>query len=109
MRAALAIACAVAVLSAASPSYADRIDGDWCSQDGKNLRIDGPSIRTPSGMQTSGNYTRHEFMYAAPDGDPDKGQVIMMRQVHEELMRLVRVKDGVPGETEEWRRCDVTS
>ncbi len=109
MRAVLAIALAVAVLTAASPAYADRIDGDWCSKEGKNLRIDGPSIRTPAGIQTSGNYMRHEFMYEPPEGDPDKGQIIMMRQIHDELMQLSRVKDGVPGQTEEWRRCNVTS
>ena len=104
-----AVLATLAVLAAASPAHADRIDGDWCSKDGKNLRIEGPSIRTPAGIQTTGNYTRHEFMYEPPEGDPDRGQVIMMAQVHVELMRLNRVTNGVPGETEEWRRCNVTS
>ena len=108
MRRPVAIVLALAVF-AATPARADAIDGEWCSAAGKNLMIDGPSIRTPAGIQTTGRYTRHAFTYEPPEDDPDRGQMIVMEQLSEELMHMVRVKDGVPGAIEEWRRCNVTS
>ncbi len=110
MRGALKVGLIVAGLAAAcAPAFADAIDGEWCSQDGKNLEIDGPKIRTPSGINTTGQYTRHSFAYEAPAGDPEFGLVIIMRQHSEEDMELARVKNGEAGPSEAWRRCNVTS
>ena len=97
----------VAALTA-TPAYADRIDGEWCSPKG-SLRIEGPKIRTPAGTDTTGRYTRHAFAYEPPPGDSDTGQMIVMQLLSEELMKLAHVKDGMPGPWEEWHRCNVTS
>lgn len=109
MRRAAAIALVVATFAAAPHAFADAIDGDWCSAGGKNLRIDGSSIRTPAGIRTTGRYSRHAFAYEPPDGDPERGLIVIMDLLNEELMHLVRVKEGVAGAVEEWRRCNVTS
>ena len=108
-KASVAIVVALAALMAAPGAHADAIDGDWCSAAGLSLTIRGPRIRTPSGIDTAGQYSRHAFSYAAPPEDPDSGQMLVMELIHEELMRLVRIKGGVPGSAEEWRRCNVTS
>ena len=61
---------------------ADAIDGDWCEAGGaRSLSIDGPSIRIPSGAEIRGEYDRHAFRYVGPDGDPEAGQVIKMRDL----------------------------
>lgn len=99
------IATAFALAGFATAVHADAIDGEWCSGKGENIKIDGPSIRIPSGKEMTGRYTRHSFAYE----DKDEGQVIIMEQLSEEEMRLARVKDGVASPMEEWRRCNVTS
>jgi len=109
MRRAAAIALVIATFAAAPQALADAIDGEWCFKDGKNLKIEGPQIRTPAGIETTGRYSRHAFAYEPPEGDPDRGLVVVMDLLSEELMHLVRVKDGVASPVEEWRRCNVTS
>lgn len=90
----------------ASPALADAIDGDWCStSEAAHFSIDGPSIVTPAGTATIGDYRRHTFTYEVPEGDPGAGQIIDMRQLNEEQI-LVSV-DG--GEPQLWVRCQVVS
>ena len=89
-----------------SPALADKIDGDWCSTtEIAHFSIAGPTIITPAGTQTTGDYRRHYFTYVVPSGDPGAGQTIDMRQLNEEEI-LVSV-DG--GEPVLWRRCEVIS
>jgi hypothetical protein len=110
MRGAPAAALAIAgLLAAGTPALADAIDGEWCSKEGKNLEIEGPKIRTPAGIDTTGQYTRHSFAYEAPEGDPEKGLVIVMRIFSDEDMELARIKNGEMGPAEMWHRCNVTS
>ena len=109
MRPAAAIVLALATLAAAPHAHADAINGEWCSPKGQNILIEGPRIRLPSGVSIEGQYRRHEFAYEPPKDDPDAGQIIYMQQLSEEMMHLRRVKDGVAGEPELWRRCNVTS
>jgi hypothetical protein len=98
-----------AILAASAPAFADAIDGEWCSKEGKNLEIEGPKIRTPAGIDTTGQYTRHSFAYEPPAGDPEKGLVIVMRIFSDEDMELARIKNGEMGPKEMWHRCNVTS
>lgn len=91
------------------PALADRIDGDWCSADGKHLSIEGPRIVIPSGAEISGQYDRHHFRYSGPAGDPEAGQIIEMQQLSDEEMRLQRTTGGQKMPVETWRRCQVTS
>ncbi len=62
----LLAAGAALVALAATPARADAIDGDWCKADGKRMKIRGPQIITPGGKETSGDYTRHSFVYVVP-------------------------------------------
>jgi hypothetical protein len=86
-------------------AQADQIDGDWCHEDGRHLYIEGPSIRTPSGAETIGEYTRHAFRYDGVDGTPEAGQDIRMQQFSDDDMRLIRSIGGTAGDPEQWRRC----
>jgi hypothetical protein len=90
-------------------AHADAIDGEWCSPDGRHMRIEGPKITTPAGIETRGDYHRHSFAYEGPAGDPEAGQIILMELLNEEEVRLTRVKDGQPSPHQIWRRCQVTS
>lgn len=87
------------------PARADAIDGDWCSEDGRSLTIDGSAIRIPSGARTTGEYARHMFRYVGPSGDPEAGHDIRMRIYSDDDMRLERFIDGVGQPEEQWRRC----
>jgi hypothetical protein len=90
-------------------AHADAIDGEWCFSDGRRMRIEGPKITTPAGIETRGEYHRHSFAYEGPVGDPEAGQVILMELLNEEEVRLTRVKSGQPSPHQIWRRCQVTS
>ncbi len=94
------------VIFSASPALADAIDGDWCSTtEAKQLRIAGPNITTPSGRQTTGDYSRHAFSYVEPDGSPEAGAAIAMQLLNEEEVQ-VSINSGPP---EIWRRCELIS
>jgi hypothetical protein len=90
-------------------AQADAIDGEWCFSDGRRMRIEGPKITTPAGIETRGEYHRHSFAYEGPAGDPEVGQVILMQPLNEEEVQLTRVKGGQPSPHQIWRRCQVTS
>jgi hypothetical protein len=86
----------------AGAAYADSIDGNWCNEKGaRRMSIAGPSIVTPSGAHTTGDYTRHAFSYVVPAGDPGAGTMIRMLLMGEEH---VQVQEG--GATPViWNRC----
>lgn len=93
----------------AGPALADRIDGDWCSADGRHLSIDGARIMIPSGAEISGQYDRHHFRYAGPTGDPEADQTIEMQVLSDEEMRLQRTIGTERKPVETWRRCQAIS
>ena len=105
----VAIGFALATFAAAPHALADVIDGDWCSAKGENLMIEGPKIRIPSGVTIEGQYSRHEFAYQPPEGDPDQGAVVYMELLNEETMVLRRIRDGKITSTDTWHRCNVIS
>ena len=85
------------LLVAATPALADAIDGDWCSDDGQRLTINGPDIVTPAGKQTKGDYDRHHFSYVEPGSS---GTVSMV------LVSQLRMRLKPPaGDEQLWRRC----
>jgi hypothetical protein len=81
---------------------ADAIDGNWCRDVGLRITINGPSIVTPAGTRTQGEYSRHAFSYVIPPGDPDAGATMFMRLLGEEAMQS---RLGAQGPIEDWRRC----
>ncbi|MFZ1773578.1 MAG: hypothetical protein WAT78_06425 [Rhizobiaceae bacterium] len=100
---------AILAVFAATPVLADRIDGDWCNEAGRHVRIDGPEIELPSGAMHKGDYDRHAFRYIAPPGDPDAGTQIRMMVQSDEEMLLFRGDKADFANAEQWRRCEATS
>lgn len=97
---AFALAAAVGAFAAAgSPARADSIDGNWCSPDGRQMRIDGPQITTPTGARVAGQYGRHDFSYVAPGSNA----TVTMRLVNDSTVSL-RPSQSCE-RTETWRRC----
>jgi hypothetical protein len=87
------------------PAWADAIDGNWCSRDGKSMSISGPDIVTPGGTRMKGDYDRHGFRYVVPAAEKPAGAQVDMSLINEETL-YVRVGDG-PVKT--WHRCKPTS
>lgn len=84
-------------------ALADAIDGDWCAPDrAGRLSIDGPTIMLPSGVAVGGQYNRHEFLFRVPEGQPDAGTEIYMRQLGEQDVDLYRGESA----PERWHRCE---
>ena len=105
----LAWLLAVAVLGLLSRpeiGHADAIDGNWCAEDGRVMTIEGSSIVTPGGQDTTGDYSRHAFAYVVPAGEADAGGAISMVLLNHQTLSL-RAGDATAEEI--WRRCDVTS
>lgn len=99
---------ALAIVLAAAPARADRIDGEWCHLS-SSLKIDGPTIRTPGNSVLTGDYSRHGFTYTVPAGEPEAGTQIVMVLRNDELMELTRAQSGVTQPTERWQRCKPVS
>lgn len=102
MRYALAI---LALSTASSPAFADKLDGDWCNLDDGKLTINGSTITTPFDIKVQGRYSRHRFEYVAPAGDWHAGKTIIIQQFGDELMELSVDK----GQPKPWRPCRYTS
>lgn len=87
----------------AGPAFADAIDGDWCSPQGKSLTINGPQIDTPGGNRIQGLYDRHGFIYTVPENEPEAGKEVRMLLVDDNTVQLT-VGEGAT-ELQTWRRC----
>jgi len=95
------ITIGAAILLGAPGAWADKIDGDWCFDDGRHFSIDGPRIVTPLGSHISGDYARHAFSYVVPAPEPAAGQIVRMLLLNENTVDLTL--GG--GATETWHRC----
>ena len=104
----LVVLCAtgVGVIMQAAPVHADAIDGDWCSEDGRHLSIQGSKIITPSGTRMEGVYSRHSFLYVTPSSEPQAGQEVSMQLLSE---TAVNVRVGPTAPSKVWRRCTETT
>jgi hypothetical protein len=98
-----ALAAAALVALAASPAYADAIDGDWCKADGKRMKIRGPAITTPGGKETRGDYTRHSFVYVVPAGEQGEGETVSIILLSEYLAHARQGAADAPIQV--WNRC----
>ncbi|MDA0368882.1 MAG: hypothetical protein O3C65_03260 [Proteobacteria bacterium] len=103
MRGILLAAGAMSVLLGGTAAWADSIDGDWCSVQGKTLAINGPQIDTPGGSRIQGLYDRHGFIYTVPAAEPDEGKQVRMVLVNDNTMQMT-VGEGAT-ELQTWRRC----
>jgi hypothetical protein len=84
----IALAAVAAALLTATPAHADRIDGSWCSPDGKSMTIAGRRITTPAGTEMHGDYTRHTFSYDVPENEPGAGDHISAQQLNEQTIAV---------------------
>ena len=99
----LALACA----AMASAAYADAIDGNWCSPEGKRQPIKGSEITTPGGVKMQGDYSRHAFSYEPPKEEGGAGGKMLLQLVNEFTVHARA--DGVSGPMVVWKRCEQTS
>ena len=90
------------LLASAGLAHADAIDGAWCHERGARIVITGPSVITPSGSHTEGDYTRHAFSYTVPSSDPGAGTRVNMLLLSE---TAVQVRMGPQANPETWHRC----
>ena len=81
---------------------ADAIDGNWCSEAGLRLTIQGRSLLSPGGARMEGEYDRHHFSYTAPAGEPGGGGRVDLQLLGE---NLVRVQAAAGSIEPMWRRC----
>ena len=93
---------------ASAPARADAIDGDWCNGPA-SLHIAGSALRTPGGLDMTGDYERHAFHYVAPTGEKDAGADVSMRLLSDDEMILMRRGGGSDGPVESWKRCQPVS
>lgn len=85
---------------------ADAIDGNWCTDDGQHMSIDGPKLVTPGGTSMKGRYARHSFDYTVPDPEPGAGDAVALVLIHDDLLHATREGSTT---VEPWRRCEFTS
>lgn len=87
---------------------ADQIDGEWCTVDGRQyISIQGPSIITPGGKRTEGNYSRHAFSYVVPEAEAGSGQTVRMTLVNEQTVhsQTGEAAASAPTPMLVWQRC----
>jgi hypothetical protein len=99
----IAAASLAVLLASVQIARADAIDGDWCRQDGKRMKIRGPEIVTPGGNQTRGDYTRHSFAYVIPAGEAGAGENVSIILLSEYLAHARQGSDTAPVQV--WNRC----
>jgi hypothetical protein len=98
----VALICAAGVIRVGD-ARADAIDGNWCTEDGKRMSIQGPDIVIPSGKRIRGDYDRHGFAYVVPDGDPGAGEMVSIILLSEYLAHARQ--GGTDAPLQVWKRC----
>jgi hypothetical protein len=111
MKAKLGILTAVVLFTSTQAALADRIDGTWCSPDGKSVSVDGPNVVTSRGNAIFANYNRHHIDYIIPAGEPDEGSQFRADQLNDNQIRVVLIGAGgePKGEVEIWTPCKPVS
>ena len=97
---------ALALLVPMKRAWADAIDGNWCSADGRRLSIQGSELRTPGGKRMKGEYDRHAYAYVIPTGETEAGAKAFMVLIDDDTMLLkLGAQPMSTGEGETWKRC----
>ncbi|WP_137181163.1 hypothetical protein [Roseomonas sp. AR75] len=98
--------CAALLLAVAAlmpnAARADSIDGNWCTDTGLRMTIQGPSLVSPGGARMAGDYTRHGFSYTAPAGEPGGGGTVTLTLMGENMVRAQAASGSIEPT---WRRC----
>jgi hypothetical protein len=111
MKLKLVLVTAAFISASKQAAVADRIDGTWCSPEGKSVSIVGPNVVTSRGTAVDANYNRHHIDYAIPAGEPDEGGTFRADQLNDNQIRVVLTgADGEPkGEAQIWTPCKPVS
>ncbi len=111
MRVMHAILAAPILLLSTQAALADRIDGNWCSAEGKSISVDGPRVTTARGTPVDANYNRHHVDYIIPTGEPDEGNHFQADQLNDDQIRvvIVRLPGGDAKPAEIWTPCKPVS
>lgn len=101
------ILTAALICASTQAALADRIDGTWCSPEGKSVSIDGPSVVTSHGNAVDANYNRHHIDYIIPAGEPDEGGIFRADQLNDNQIQVVLIEaTGEPKHNAEiWTPC----
>lgn len=101
------LAAALIVIATVQPSLADRIDGNWCSPEGRSISVDGPNVVTPGGRTITANYNRHHVDFEIPKGEPDSGNRFSADQLNDEeiSVSIIRAGDAGADKAVIWRQC----
>lgn len=91
----------IVLLAATIPARADAIDGNWCSESGHRIAIEGPTGTWGKGIRIEGQYTRHSYAFTIPPAEADAGSAVDMVLQGE---TRVSVKIG-SRDAQIWRRC----
>lgn len=90
-------------------SRADIIDGQWCSLDGRRIKIDNEFVVTPGGNWTKGDYDAHHFVFKIPAIEKDGGREADMVLVSNDIAHIRYRTDSIEQKSakpEIWRRCE---
>jgi hypothetical protein len=106
-----ALLAAALICASTQAALADRIDGTWCSPEGRSVSIDGPNVVTSRGNAVNANYNRHHIDYAIPAGEPDEGGTFRADQLNDNQIQVVLIgASGEPkGDAEIWTPCKPVS
>jgi hypothetical protein len=102
---------AALITASTQNALADRIDGTWCSPDGKSVSIDGCNVVTSRGNAVDANYNRHHIDYIVPAGEPDEGSLFRADQLNDNQISVVLISadGGSKGNPEIWTPCKPVS
>ncbi|NNE24823.1 MAG: hypothetical protein HKN11_19665 [Rhizobiales bacterium] len=104
--------CVVVIIATAMLSQtvrADIIDGQWCSADGRRIKIDGEYVVTPGGNWIKGEYDAHHYVFKIPAIEKNGGKEADMVLVSAKVAHIRYRIDSVEEKTlapEVWKRCD---
>lgn len=107
----IALSVNIFLCLSASSSFADQIDGTWCSPTGESMTIKGEQVVTPGGNAITGRYTRHHFDYEVPGSEKNAGDVVSADQINDEniQVKILRGAERIREKSVIWQRCDVVS
>lgn len=111
MRLKFGLLTAALICASTQTALADRIDGTWCSTDGKSVSVDGPRVVTSRGNEVEANYNRHHIDYVIPAGEPDEGSIFRADQLNDNQIQVILIDAGgkPKGDVEIWTPCKPVS
>lgn len=99
------------IITATGPAVSHAIDGAWCHEDGRSMRIDGDMISI-DGHTIAGTYQRHSYTYTSPPGPEGRSGVTSMVLKDDNTLLLTPPSSThvtIGSSIQRWRRCEAIS